>query len=315
MKTAIKKTSLAAIIFILSFLISIFNSAAQSVGINATGVAPESSALLDLNSTDKGFLITRVDTANIITPAFGLMTLAPADSCLYLYNGINWMGMGGGGSNCSCNCVTPGSSSIVFPCGGTAIPVVDVTSTTGEIWMDRNLGASQVATSSADLAAYGDLYQWGRCSDGHEKRSSGSTTIQSNSDTPGHGDHIISIPDWRNPPNNNLWQGVTGINNPCPTGYRIPTESELEAERLTWSSSDAAGAFGSILKLTAGGTRTNTTGAFGAVGTFGYYWSSTIDNLGSGLATSKALVFNSGFSAVLPSGSRAYGYSVRCIKD
>ncbi|PKG42563.1 hypothetical protein, partial [Psychroflexus sp. MES1-P1E] len=29
---------------------------------------------------------------------------------------------------------------------------------TGEIWMDRNLGASQVATSSIDAAAYGDLY-------------------------------------------------------------------------------------------------------------------------------------------------------------
>ena len=30
---------------------------------------------------------------------------------------------------------------------------------TGETWMDRNLGASQVATSSTDSDAYGDLYQ------------------------------------------------------------------------------------------------------------------------------------------------------------
>ncbi len=41
--------------------------------------------------------------------------------------------------------------------------------------------------------------------------------------------------DWRSPQNDNLWQGVNGINNPCPSGYRLPTEAELEAERLSWS--------------------------------------------------------------------------------
>jgi hypothetical protein len=41
--------------------------------------------------------------------------------------------------------------------------IVDVTNpTTGATWMDRNLGATQVATSSTDAAAYGDLYQWCR---------------------------------------------------------------------------------------------------------------------------------------------------------
>ncbi|MCX8486231.1 MAG: hypothetical protein ORN53_03470, partial [Crocinitomicaceae bacterium] len=37
---------------------------------------------------------------------------------------------------------------------------------TAKVWMDRNLGASQVATSSNDAASYGDLYQWGRATDG-----------------------------------------------------------------------------------------------------------------------------------------------------
>jgi hypothetical protein len=35
----------------------------------------------------------------------------------------------------------------------------DVVSTTGKIWMDRNLGASEVANSTTDAASYGDLYQ------------------------------------------------------------------------------------------------------------------------------------------------------------
>jgi hypothetical protein len=46
---------------------------------------------------------------------------------------------------------------------------------TSRLWLDRNLGATQVATSATDSLAYGDLYQWGRETDGHEKRDSSTT--------------------------------------------------------------------------------------------------------------------------------------------
>jgi len=91
--------------------------------------------------------------------------------------------------------------------------------TTGRVWMDRNLGASQVATSSTDAASYGDLYQWGRGNDGHQSRTSGTTTTLSSSNSPGHGNFILapSSPyDWRNPQNDNLWQGVSGVNTVYP---------------------------------------------------------------------------------------------------
>ena len=53
-------------------------------------------------------------------------------------------------------------------CDGSApTTVVPFTSTTGNIWMDRNLGASLVATSFDDYQAYGCLYQWGRGNYGH----------------------------------------------------------------------------------------------------------------------------------------------------
>jgi hypothetical protein len=97
------RIQILALALLIKFILLTCNVHAQSVGINSTGLAPDNSALLDLNSTDKGFLITRVDTANILSPAFGLMTLAPTDSCLYLYNGIGWVSMGGGGSNCICD--------------------------------------------------------------------------------------------------------------------------------------------------------------------------------------------------------------------
>lgn len=203
--------------------------------------------------------------------------------------------------------------SILLNPGGETV-VVEVTNpVTGKTWMDRNLGASQAATSSTDSDAYGDLYQWGRGTDLHEKRTSGTTSTLSNSDTPGHGNFITSSSssnyDWRSPQNDNLWQGLRGTNNPCPSGYRLPTEAEWEAERQSWGSNNAAGAFASPLKLPMAGWRSGSNGSLGSVGSFGYYWSSTVDG-----ASSRFLFFSSNGASMF-SDDRAYGYPVRCIKD
>ncbi|HUX97316.1 MAG TPA: FISUMP domain-containing protein [Bacteroidales bacterium] len=182
---------------------------------------------------------------------------------------------------------------------------------TGKIWMDRNLGATQVATSSTDAASYGDLYQWGRGTDGHQIRTSGTTSTLSIIDAPEHANFILapdSPYDWLITQNSNLWQGVNGINNPCPGGYRLPTEAELDAERLSWSSNDAAGAFASPLKLPMAGFR-SISGTFGAVGSNGYCWSSTV-----GGTYSRSLSFGSSTASVNNS-NRANGISVRCLKD
>ena len=196
--------------------------------------------------------------------------------------------------------------------GGTP-PTPNVTNaTTGKIWMDRNLGASQVATSSTDAASYGDLYQWGRAADGHQIRTSGTTATLSGIDQPAHGDFITINSgnyDWRSPQNDNLWQGVSGVNNPCPSGYRLPTDTELEAERASWGTNNAAGAFGSPLKLPMSGYRNYSNGSLNNVGTFGYYWSSTVSG-----ANSRYLNLDSSDASVF-TDIRAYGFSVRCIKD
>jgi uncharacterized protein (TIGR02145 family) len=196
--------------------------------------------------------------------------------------------------------------------GGTP-PTPNVTNaTTGKIWMDRNLGASQVATSSTDAASYGDLYQWGRAADGHQIRTSGTTATLSAIDQPAHGDFITINSgdyDWRSPQNDNLWQGVSGVNNPCPSGYRLPTDTELEAERASWGTNNAAGAFGSPLKLPMSGFRDLSNGSLGLVGTAGVYWSSTVSG-----TDSRILDFSSS-TAVMDAASRAYGLSVRCLKD
>ena len=184
-----------------------------------------------------------------------------------------------------------------------------ITSSTGEVWLDRNLGAIQVATSSTDSDAYGDLYQWGRANDGHQLRNSSTTSTAATTDSPGHGDFILNINDWLATQDDTLWQGVSGTNNPCPSGYRIPTYTELDTERAAFSSNNSAGAFAS-LKLTLGGARARNNGNLLYAGSTGYVWSSTVD--GSNVSV---LFFN---SSTTNSGSpqlRGRGISVRCIKD
>ncbi|MFW5760796.1 MAG: hypothetical protein ACOCXH_07455, partial [Cyclobacteriaceae bacterium] len=79
-----------------------------------------------------------------------------------------------------------------WPTDETTEVVEVINPATGKTWMDRNLGASRVATSSTDAEAYGDLYHWGRAADGHQIRTSGTTSNLSSSDNPGHGDFILS---------------------------------------------------------------------------------------------------------------------------
>jgi uncharacterized protein (TIGR02145 family) len=196
--------------------------------------------------------------------------------------------------------------------------VTTVVSATGRVWMDRNLGAARIATSMTDEQAYGNLYQWGRLTDGHEKRNSPTTTTLSPTDIPGHGNFIVNNSesyDWRTSPNNNLWQGENGINNPCPSGFRLPTESELQAEVDSWTTTDAAGAFSSVLKIPAAGYRNFEDGSLVYEGTSGVYWTSTIDESQTDGHNIPSLFFNNSGYAGMSSFGHVLGGSVRCIKD
>jgi prepilin-type N-terminal cleavage/methylation domain-containing protein/uncharacterized protein (TIGR02145 family) len=202
---------------------------------------------------------------------------------------------------------------VVFTYNGNSVTYGTVYNpVTNRVWLDRNLGATRVAISSTDSAAYGDTFQWGRPADGHQVRTSTTTSTLSVTDTPGHGSFILksSSPyDWRSPQNANLWQGLNGVNNPCPAGFRIPTEAELFAEKASWSSQDGAGAFASPLKLTVAGYR-RFNGALMNVNTYGDYWSSDIDG-----TYSRDLYFGNGVAIIITTEYRAFGFSVRCIKD
>ncbi|MGI6779626.1 MAG: hypothetical protein ACOX5O_02800 [Bacteroidales bacterium] len=296
------------VIFIIIALLTTYLLEAQ-VSISSDGSEPDSSAMLDVKSTSKGVLIPRMTTAQrdaITNPEASLLIFNITTQCYegYSTQDKQWYSFGCIGS------YPPGARH----CGGTPTAIVDVTNpTTGKTWMDRNLGASRVATDSTDALAYGDLYQWGRFADGHQCRDSDQTSELSSTDNPGHGDFIATnsfgIHDWRTPKNDNLWQGVNGINNPCPKGYRLPTEAEWQDELKSWGSTNATGAFNSPLKLPKAGYRDYNLGNFGGSDQVGNYWSSTVQS-----TNSYYLYFNDN-NANLNQGYRAQGYSVRCIKD
>ncbi len=187
----------------------------------------------------------------------------------------------------------------------TTTEVVPLTSPTGRIWMDRNLGATQVADSLTDAAAYGDLYQWGRAKDGHQNRTSNTTTTIATSARAGHGNFIIADSNWTDfAADDALWS--TGLNDPCPTGYRIPTGPELEAERNGFTSNNATGAF-NALKLPLSGFRYS--GNFMHTGANGYLWSSTA-------VGPNYLAFYKTFTIFGDlTWGREFGFAIRCIKE
>jgi uncharacterized protein (TIGR02145 family) len=193
----------------------------------------------------------------------------------------------------------------------------------GKCWLDRNLGATQVAGSSTNYPAYGSLFQWGRLADGHQSitRTSsfagtpvnGSTSTLSSTDNPGTNLFITSNSgnyDWLNPQNNSLWQGVSGTNNPCPSSFRLPTQTEWSTLVASSSITDSASAYNSTLKLPVAGDRSYDDAVIYGQGYTGYYWSSSLTG-----TNAYYLFFNSASVNSASYFNRANGYSVRCIQN
>ena len=207
---------------------------------------------------------------------------------------------------------------------------LDVVSTvtspyTGKVWMDRNLGATRAATSVNDEASYGDLYQWGRAKDGGQLRSATQTATRL-TDISSRSIYSISAQPWTSQANWNSQTGGVwdvkpwnntdgGVNNPCPTGFRVPSDSEWTAELNGMTGAGLAttttGVFNSFLKIPQAGVIEGSGFSGTVITTKSVYW--TTDRLDG--YSSREIRFSPSQNAERNANWYSFRYSVRCIAN
>lgn len=308
--------------------VSVINS--TGIGYNGETVPAASTITVNVNVTGLGaYNVSATDaTTGLTYSASGTFTTTGAQTIVLSNNSpsIAWdkygvinMTLSGNATNTLA--LAPRIDIKSIPASATA--VVDVTYGT-QTWMDRNLGARRVATAINDVLSYGNHYQWGRPADGHEitvwngaTPTSGrgfhdATALEAlaTSDTPGHPNFILTnvTPfDWRSDNNNNRW--ATANQGPCPAGYHVPTNTEWDTADIFGTWNNNTDTFNSGLKLPSAGIRNCFNDLLYGQGTNGYYWSSTVSG-----TSARILTFFSA-AAYTINDNRAYGFSVRCLKD
>jgi len=186
---------------------------------------------------------------------------------------------------------------------------------TKRVWLDKNLGASRVCTTLYDIFCFGDYYQWGRDTDGHEKETSSLTSTQA-TDIYDVGElFIISKEiysyDWAQEFDANgtlrelKWSKTDG-SSVCPKDYRVPTAKELSDEITNIDQPTQQ--FTNFLNIPYSGYRSFSDGIIASYGFYGSVWSSSANGF-----TSKHLYFD--MTIDVKDSTRAYGHSIRCIKD
>ncbi|MFY1045396.1 T9SS type A sorting domain-containing protein [Chryseobacterium sp. GP-SGM7] len=220
----------------------------------------------------------------------------------------------------------PGDTSCVtFTYKGQQVVYTTVRGADGKIWLQQNLGSSQVATSMADADSYGDLFQWGRWDDGHQNRNSATAAVPSTNNPTGLAGITSFILGnspawWSTNALSDLWNGAniseitsTVSVDPCKAigqGWKLPSQADWVAVVGAEGMSSAANAYTSKLKLPAAGYRSQSSGGFTYVGERGYYWSGDVANTGG-----KYLYNSTSLANPNSGGPRAQGQSVRCIKE
>jgi hypothetical protein len=209
-------------------------------------------------------------------------------------------------TQCTSNCWVCGNPITINHVQGDVAPVnktttygtvTNIPGETSKCWITSNLGSDHQATSKSDTteASAGWYWQFNRMQ-GY-KHSGLSRTPNTT--------WIYSISETSN------W---TAAKDPCTlemgNGWRIPT-------RMEWENVDAAGGWintngpwNSALKMHPAGRLVYSTGTLDSRGILGVYWSNTM----TVTSTAWKLDFGAANCEVL-SWNKAYGSSIRCIKD
>ena len=186
---------------------------------------------------------------------------------------------------------------------------------TGKVWLDRNLGARHVCTTSNDVLCYGDYYQWGRNYDGHQDMYSSQTTIQATDINDTNSTYIVAHIDWVSTDKSgdirsSNWSKTDG-SSICPLGFRVPTLAEFKAELFDFKTlkiENTEDAFNSFLRLSSTGLRLDSTGDMRHVGIVGYYRTLSAHSL-----EVNAIFFGEDGVGIGKNKLRSVGEPIRCI--
>jgi uncharacterized protein (TIGR02145 family) len=269
------------------------------VGINTDGSSPQASAMLDIKSTEKGFLVPRMTASQregIGSPVSGLLVYqTDAESGFYYYSGSAWAFIGR----------SDGSSGNVVDVDGNVYPTVVI----GDlVWMGKNLRATHYRSGAA-INLITDNSAW---------TGAGSGAYCWYNDSIKYQDPYGAIYNW---------YAVTDSRNICPTGWHVPSYDEYTAmitfcggmslaggvmkATLYWSSPNTGAGNNYGFSSYPSGYRSGDDGTFHNLGLGAGGWCST-DVSGYGYG------FNPTYnSASVSAGTigKTYGVGVRCIRD
>ncbi|CAA7194337.1 FISUMP domain-containing protein [Chryseobacterium potabilaquae] len=184
-------------------------------------------------------------------------------------------------------------------------------------WSLYNIGADTSANPYIPVKElHGNYYQWG------------TNIVVADADTPAG--NIIGWNPSLNQPDSSWNSGteaspVKTANDPCPTGFRIPTRAEYNT-LMNNNSLGQIGSYGSnatnygfartytcggkMIIFPAAGMRHVSGGSLYMRGALGFYWTST-----ENISNAYSMVFDTPPSVVLTGYSRAYAQSVRCVAE
>jgi uncharacterized protein (TIGR02145 family) len=303
-----------------AFIAASFTSIAQ-VGIGTTTPG----GALDIVSTTSGFVLPRVaNTSVVVNPngggiENGTMVFDLSINCINVYANGAWTG-------CIQSAVAP-----------TPIPTSQVSDGAGGFYtfLSHNLGAdTSLDPHTPVVGLQGGYVQWGKpgpsnwlgaANDGANGFAAAPTASAANDAAiSGWSRSAASTGSWNADENSPI--KVTA-NDPCPTGYRVPTRNEWVAVKTnntvsrTGTFVNSATNYGAalhygpdastkVLTLPAAGFHHNSDGSLMNRGSYGYYWSSKE-------ISSNAYFFYFTSSSVNPAYnfSRANSFSVRCIAE
>jgi uncharacterized protein (TIGR02145 family) len=308
--------------FILSIAILASSMLHAQVAISTDGSTADSSAMLEIKSTEKGMLFTRltqVEIAAIQSPANGLLVYCTNDDRLYMYVSSEalWkeVAMGAG--------VIPRCEPFTDARDGKTYNTVAIGS---QCWMAENLnigtridgGVSQSQNTPVEIIEkycysdletncdiYGGLYQWdemmqysttesvqGICPDGWHIPSDAEWTLLKN--------YIRSNPQyWCNNNSTYIAKAIASNTNWTYSSSVCAVGNNLSANNATGFSGMPGGRF-------------NTTFWFISLGNEGRWWASSLYDSSNGYYIS---ISSSAVTTSRHWYNKIYGLSVRCIRD